>query len=149
MIAMMNRLIALLIFSVLASQACDKKSTPAPPVTPPPVVSADSFVNPLLPSGPDPWVIRKDNQYYYTHTLGNRIGIWKTGKMSDLKNSPQTIVWTAPATGLNSKNIWAPELHYINNKWYIYYTAGSGSDLATQRTFVLENANADPTTGSW
>lgn len=148
---MMNRLIALLIFSVMGSQACDKKSTccaPTPP-SPPPVVSADSFVNPLLASGPDPWVIQKDSIYYYTHTLGNRVGIWKTKKMSELKNAPQTIVWTAPATGLNSKNIWAPELHYLDNKWYVYYTAGSSSDLSTQRTFVLENANADPTAGAW
>ena len=146
----MNRLIALLIFSVLTSQACDKKSSspPAPPPLPP-VVSADSFVNPLLSSGPDPWVIKRNDQYYYTHTLGNRIGIWKTTKMSALKSATQTIVWTAPATGPNSKNIWAPELHFIDNKWYIYYTAGSSSDLATQRTFVLENTNADPTTGTW
>ena len=148
---MMNRLIALLIFSVLATQSCDKKSGAPPPAPPPepPVVSADSFVNPLLTSGPDPWVIRKDNQYYYTHTLGNRIGIWKTSKMSELKNAPQTIVWTPTATGINSKNIWAPELHTFDNKWYIYYTAGASADLATQRTFVLENANADPTSGAW
>jgi GH43 family beta-xylosidase len=32
----------------------------------------------------------------------------------------------------------------------VYYSAGSSaSDLSTQRTFVLENANADPLTGTW
>jgi GH43 family beta-xylosidase len=70
--------------------------------------------------------------------------------MSELKNaSPQT-VWTAPASGENSKNVWAPELHYLNGKWYIYYTAGSSvSDHNTQRSFVLENSSADPTSGTW
>lgn len=70
--------------------------------------------------------------------------------MSDLKNVTAQTVWTAPVAGPNSKNVWAPELHYINSKWYAYYTAGSSvADLSTQRTFVLENANDDPTTGTW
>jgi hypothetical protein len=38
----------------------------------------NGFSNPLLPSGADPWSIYKDGFYYYTHTLGNRIDIWKT-----------------------------------------------------------------------
>jgi GH43 family beta-xylosidase len=69
--------------------------------------------------------------------------------MSELKNASQVIIWTPPVTGINSKNIWAPELHYLDNKWYVYYTAGSSTDLSTQRTFVLENPNADPSTGVW
>jgi len=115
--------------------------------TPPPTTQ-NTFTNPLLSSGPDPWIIKKDNYYYYTHTQGNRIAVWKTTKVSDLKNiNPQTI-WSAPANGVNSRNVWAPELHYLDGKWYAYYTAGSG-DLSTQRLFVLENGNADPLTGTW
>src|SRR5215213_2082935 len=117
--------------------------------TPPPNPPANTFTNPLLTSGPDPWIIKKDNNYYYTHTLGNRISLWKTTKVSDLKNAPVQTVWSAPSTGPNSKNVWAPELHFLNGKWYLYYTAGSSSDLSTQRTFVLENANADPLSGTW
>lgn len=137
----------LLLFFFVSIQSCDKKpgSTPPPPPPPP----ANTFTNPLLSSGPDPWVIKKDNFYYYTHTLGNRIAIWKTQKMSELKNAVSQTVWTAPSSGPNSKNVWAPELHYLNGKWYAYYTAGSSADLATQRTFVLENASDDPTTGTW
>ena len=113
---------------------------------PPP---ANTFTNPLLPSGPDPWIIKKDNYYYYTNTLGNRIALWRTTKVSDLKNALIQNIWTAPAVGASSKNVWAPELHLLNNKWYVYYTAGSSTDLSTQRTFVLENSNADPLSGSW
>jgi GH43 family beta-xylosidase len=40
-------------------------------------------------------------------------------------------------------------LHFINNKWYTYYTAGSSTDFSTQRTFVLENASDDPRVGTW
>ncbi|MDQ3683089.1 MAG: glycoside hydrolase family 43 protein [Bacteroidota bacterium] len=136
------------LFLIITSLSCDKKTgggtTPNPP--PPP---ANTFTNPLLSSGPDPWVIKKDNSYYYTHTLGNRIALWKTEKMSELKNVPVQTIWSAPATGPNSKNIWAPELHYLNNKWYAYYTAGASADFSTQRTFVLENISDDPRIGTW
>jgi GH43 family beta-xylosidase len=145
-----KKLYPVFLFLLVTSISCDKKSggggnTPVP--TPP--VPANTFTNPLLQSGPDPWVIKKDNFYYYTHTLGNRIGIWKTAKMSELKIATVQTVWNAPATGPNSRNVWAPELHYINNKWYAYYTAGASSDLSTQRSFVLENAGEDPQTGTW
>jgi GH43 family beta-xylosidase len=136
-----------LVLSVVLALSCGKgngggsSGTPAPP--------ANTFTNPLLTSGPDPWIIKKDNYYYYTHTLGNRISVWKTTKVSDLKNAPVQTIWSPPVTGPNSKNIWAPEIHFINNKWYVYYAAGSSTNLATQRTFVLENANADPLSGSW
>jgi GH43 family beta-xylosidase len=135
----------LYIFLTTTVVSCGKKGGGSSPPLPPP----NTFTNPLLPSGPDPWIIKKDNYYYYTNTLGNRIALWKTTKVSDLKNAPSQTIWTAPASGANSKNIWAPELHFINSKWYVYYTAGSSTDLGTQRTFVLENSNADPLSGTW
>lgn len=143
---MLSRLKFILLLVTYVTLSCDKGNGGGSNPPPPP---ANTFTNPLLPSGPDPWIIKKDNNYYYTHTLGNRIALWKTTKVSDLKNAPVQTVWSAPATGPNSKNIWAPELHFINNKWYLYYTAGSSTDLQTQRTFVLENSNADPLTGTW
>ena len=148
-----NMFLKIKLFYVLAFVAvtlsCGKGKNNGGGSNPTPNPPANTFTNPLLSSGPDPWVIQKDNSYYYTNTLGNRIALWKTTKMSDLKNAPAFTIWSAPASGANSKNIWAPELHYINNKWYVYYTAGSSSDLSTQRTFVLENSNADPLSAGW
>ncbi|MFY7838908.1 MAG: family 43 glycosylhydrolase [Lacibacter sp.] len=129
-------------------QACNKKSS-SQTNTQTGNNNVATFMNPLLSSGPDPWVYKKDSFYYYMHTLGNRIELWKTKAMSDLKNAAVKTVWRTPATGANSRNIWAPELHFIEGKWYIYYTAGSSGDLNTQRTFVLENAAADPFTDTW
>jgi len=107
-----------------------------------------TFTNPLLNSAPDPFVFQKDTTYYYLHTLGNRIQIWKTGKMSKLRDVNATTVFTAPASGANSRDIWAPELFFIQNKWYIYYTASNGNDRE-HRLWVLENSNPDPTQGIW
>lgn len=119
-----------------------------PPAGPPPATST-TFRNPLLSRGPDPWVIRHEGFYYVLHTTGNEVRIYKTARITDLPRTQPVTVWTPPSTGPNSRNIWAPELHRLDNKWYIYYTAGSSSDLGTQRTFVLENTAADPTTGAW
>lgn len=143
----MKRLYIFLLIALVAPGACRKKGgTPAPN---PPTPTETTFINPLLNSGPDPWIVKKDSLYYYTHTVGDRITVWRTKKVSELGSAPSQSIWVAPGTGPNSRNVWAPELHYINNKWYAYYTAGSSADLATQRTFVLENANADPWTGTW
>lgn len=126
--------------------ACKKKETTVNP--PPPLPPTTTFSNPVLSSGPDPWIVKQGPNYYYTHTLGNRIAIWRTSKVTELRNvNPQT-VWSAPASGPNSRNVWAPEIHFINNKWYAYYAADDGNN-ANHRMFVLENSSADPLTGTW
>lgn len=146
---MIKQLFLLPLIVVIGFSSCKKKgsdgtTTPAPP--PPP---ANSFTNPVLASGPDPWIVKQGTSYYYTHTLGNRIAVWKTPKVTELRAATPVTIWNAPPSGPNSQNVWAPELHFINSKWYAYYTAGASSDLNTQRGYVLENASADPQTGTW
>lgn len=123
--------------------ACNSKPDPAS------ATAADStFTNPLLPGGPDPWVFQKDSNYYYTHTLANRIAIYRTGKMSELGKAKPVTIWTPPATGPWSKDIWAPEIHYLQGKWYVYFAADDGIN-DNHRIYVLENASADPLSGNW
>lgn len=107
-----------------------------------------TFSNPLLPSGADPWAIHKDGFYYYTHTVGNRIVLWKTKSIADLKTAPQKTIFTPPKGTMYSKQLWAPELHHINNKWYVYFAADSGRN-EDHRIWVLENAAKDPLKGGW
>lgn len=108
----------------------------------------ETFTNPLLTSGADPWVIYHDGYYYYTNSLGNKLAIWKTKNMADLDKAPRTVIWTPPAGTNHSKELWAPELHFLNGKWYMYFAADEGSNQ-NHRLFVLENPSADPTTGTW
>ena len=107
-----------------------------------------TFRNPLLPSGADPFSYWKDGYYYYTNTQGNRLSIWKTRNLSDLHQARAVTVYTPPANTAYSKELWAPELHYIGNKWYLYFAADDGRN-DNHRMYVLENAAADPTTGDW
>jgi GH43 family beta-xylosidase len=52
-------------------------------------------------------------------------------------------VWTPPATGWNRAQVWAPELHYLRDRWYIYYAASTGRNAA-HRMGVLESTGDDP-----
>ena len=106
------------------------------------------FTNPLLPSGADPWCIYKAGFYYYTNTTGNNITIWKTKSIADLKTAQKKVVFLPPKTGPFSKELWAPEIHYLKGKWYIYFAADSGSNDG-HRLWVLENKSADPMEGEF
>ena len=48
-----------------------------------------------------------------------------------------------------SCHIWAPELHYINGVWYLYYAGGDKDDIWAIRPYVLECVDEDPMTGTW
>jgi GH43 family beta-xylosidase len=116
-----------------------------------PVEAGQSFSNPLLLSGPDPWVTKEGADYYYMHTLVDRLAIWKTRDLTRLADAEQKTIWTPPASGPNSRSIWAPELHRIDGKWYVYYTAvdTAHDDDAHRYVFVLENSSPDPLAGQW
>ncbi|MEP6951457.1 MAG: family 43 glycosylhydrolase [Ginsengibacter sp.] len=107
-----------------------------------------TFTNPLLPSGADPWCIYKDGYYYYTNTTGRNITIWKTKNMGNLATAEKKIIWTPPAKGPYSKEIWAPEIHYLRGRWYAYFAADSGRNF-DHRIYVLENGSNDPMQGTW
>ncbi len=110
--------------------------------------SPNTFTNPLLPAGADPWSIYKDGYYYYMHTTGNRLELWKTSSLAGLRDAEHKTIWTPPATGPYSKDIWAPEIHFLAGKWYVYFAADDGKNK-NHRLWVLENASPDPTQGTW
>ena len=107
-----------------------------------------TFSNPLLPSGADPYSFYKDGYYYYTNTLGNRIGLWKTKSLADLKNATHKTIYEPPEGTMYSKQLWAPEIMFIEGKWYAYFAADDGNNN-NHRMYVLENASPDPMGGEW
>lgn len=109
---------------------------------------SSTFTNPLLATGPDPWVIYEDGFYYYMNTTSTNLTIWKTRDITDLEHAKKKIVWTPSAREPYSHELWAPELHFLDGKWYIYFAADSGTNR-THRIWVLENASHDPLSGEW
>lgn len=107
-----------------------------------------TFTNPILPSGADPYSTFHDGYYYYTNTVGDRIVLWKTKNLANIAEAEKKTIWIPPENTMYSKEIWAPEIHYINGKWYAYFAADDGNNK-NHRMYVLENASEDPLKGEW
>ncbi|MBC6111446.1 family 43 glycosylhydrolase [Pedobacter fastidiosus] len=112
------------------------------------ITRAQTFKNPLLPSGADPYSYYKDGFYYYTNSAGNRVELWKSKTLEGLKDAPHKTIWKAPSSGPYSRNIWAPEVMFLRGKWYAYFAADNGKN-ENHRMYVLENSSKDPMEGEW
>lgn len=142
---------AICAFLIMLQLSCSKKSDnndqPVLPEEPADTIDLTTFTNPLL-KGADPWVAENEGTYYYTYTSGASIVVYPTKKVSELgKVSPVTL-WRPPSGTSYSSNLWAPELHKINGKWYVYFAADDGNN-ANHRMYVLENTSDSPLRGSW
>lgn len=107
---------------------------------------ADTFTNPLLANGPDPWTIFHEGMYYYIKSSGTSIVLLRTPDITQLRDAESKVIWTAPSGTDHSKEIWAPEIHRLRGNWYVYVAADDGQN-ANHRMFVLENTASDPFTG--
>ena len=85
-----------------------------------------TFTNPILPVGNKPWAIYQNGYYYYTQETGSNVEIWKTKDITNLSNAEHKVVWV-PVDPKASHDLWSPEIHFIDGKWYIYYEADDGN----------------------
>ncbi len=109
--------------------------------------SARYYHNPILDSGAEPYAVYYDGYYYYTQGGEDRVVLWKTADLADLRQAETRTVYTPPA-GIPGQHMWAPELHRIDGKWYIYYTADDGF-TDHHRLYVAVNPSVDPMEGTF
>ncbi|WP_157497212.1 family 43 glycosylhydrolase [Hahella ganghwensis] len=113
---------------------------------------AETFLNPVIEQRADPWIYKHaDGFYYFTASVPeyNRIVIRRARSIEELANTHEHTVWWQPSTGPMSGFVWAPELHYIDGRWYLYYAASESDDLWDIRIYVLANSSPNPTDGTW
>ncbi len=109
--------------------------------------STETFSNPINTAGADPYaMLHTDGYYYFTRTLGHRIDIWKSRTLTGIDLGERETIWEKPT---DLKDIWAPEIHHIDGKWYIYYTANTSCGDDCRGVYVLENSASDPLEGEW
>ena len=48
-----------------------------------------------------------------------------------------------------ARHIWAPEIHLINNKWYVFFAAGNSDDKWHIRPYMLRCSGDDPYNDEW
>jgi GH43 family beta-xylosidase len=97
------------------------------------------FSNPVLGPGQDPSVMSYGGWYYYTQSSPDTtyISIRRSRSIKSLAASVRHVVWRGGKAGSPCCDWWAPELHVINNRWYIYTTADNGTN-DSHRLQVLE-----------
>ncbi len=105
-----------------------------------------TFSNPIGP-GQDPYVTLWNDSYLHVRSAGRSVFIEKANALEDVHSSnpasSTVVAWTAPPGTAYSEQIWAPEIHHLNGKWYIYVAASDG-DNATHRMYVLERDDPNP-----
>lgn len=109
-------------------------------------MNMQTYVNPLC-GGQDPYFMKGPDGLYYSVFNGGNAGSSLFVAVSPRLSEPGVAhrVWTAVDGQWNSANIWAPEIHYLRGKYYIYYTSAvmdcGVPGWATRRLGVLEAEN--------
>jgi GH43 family beta-xylosidase len=120
------------------------------------------FMNPVH-AGADPWIVKHGGLYYTCRAWGGiRVteSPYMTRFVSRREENGATLfgtepiswdqaavrVWSTPASGWNGKSPWAPELHHIDGRWYIFYAAGrqSAAPYWEHRAGVLISTTDSP-----
>ena len=94
----------------------------------------------------DPYVCYKDGRYYFTASVPeyDRIILRCSQTLDGLKDAPEKTVWKKHDSGIMSKHVWAPELHYVMGEWHIYFAASRADDIWALRPYVLRCTGDDP-----
>ena len=106
---------------------------------------------PFIPQRADPYVLREGNEWYFTASVPeyDRIALRRAGSLEGLRDAEEVVVWRAHEKGVMSKHIWAPELHRLDGRWYIYFAAGEVDDIWNIRPWVLECGGDNPLNDPW
>lgn len=104
--------------------------------------SATAFTNPLRnPGGADPQIVWSGGYYYLISTEWTNLQLARAQTIEGLKTAVPRVIYS-DANPNRCCSVWAPELHYFDGKWYLYYTAGRNEDLDLQRMHVLVGMSA-------
>lgn len=127
------------------------------------------YPNPFILHRADPFIYKHtDGQYYFTasytdmeHNLDGRYQYLRIilrrsktlGGLADNSGNyeEKTIYERKPiGGGTLSPHIWAPEIHFIEGKWYIYYTTTISEESSWRiRPHCLECTGSDPLFDEW
>ncbi len=120
-------------------------------------MNADNYVkteynNPFIEQRADPYILHaQDGSFYFTASVPtyDRIAIRHSDTLTGLQTAEEVTVWRKHESGIMSLHIWAPEIHYLDGNWYIYYAGGDKDDIWAIRPYVLKCTGQDPMKDPW
>lgn len=112
------------------------------------------YSNTLIQQRADPHIYKHtDGFYYFSASIPayDQVILRRAETIEGLRNAPETVVFQRNATtGPGSGFLWAPEIHHIDGKWYIYVASeveGRGSWAI--RPAVFEGTGDNPLEATW
>lgn len=111
-----------------------------------------AYNEPFISRRADPYVYRHtDGDYFFTASVPDydRIVLRRSGTLDGLAQAEEITVWRKHKNGIMSVHVWAPELHFIEGKWYLYFAAGDIDDVWAIRPYVLMCMGPDPMRDAW
>ncbi|KAH8881694.1 Arabinanase/levansucrase/invertase [Thozetella sp. PMI_491] len=103
-------------------------------------------------STPDPFVVFSHGTWHLTFTAGDRVEIWCSDSPFNFHTASKHVVWKPPPGTEYSGGIWAPELHNINGRWYVYVACEDPQQgNRSHRMYVLGGppSHVGPCQGPW
>ena len=88
--------------------------------------------------GQDPWVIRHQDEFLLVQSSSakRRIVVKRFGDLDHMDRNRETVIWTLAGPTGHLRHVWAPELHEIDGRWFVYFTAADGRP-GSHRTYVI------------
>ena len=116
----------------------------------------ETVLKPLIEQRADPYIYRHtDGYYYFTASVPqyDRIELRRASSIAALAGAETVDVWTKPDTGPYCELVWAPEIHFNEGAWYIYFAAAPSREIKDKlfqhRMYAIRNRNANPLEGEW
>ncbi len=95
-------------------------------------------------SARDPFVTKHNGMYYRCFTKDTEsVSISRGKTIEELKTAEAKVIYTPEPGSEFSKELWAPELHIIDGKCYIYVACDDGNN-DNHRMCVLGNDSSNP-----
>lgn len=116
------------------------------------------YKNPFITERADPYITESDGVFYFTASYPafhdaehgyDRIILRKSPTVAGLADAQEKTIWTAHSKGIMARHIWAPEIHKILDKWYVFFAAGDSDNIWNIRPYVLRCKGNDPYNDEW
>jgi arabinan endo-1,5-alpha-L-arabinosidase len=105
-------------------------------------VTGDTFIH-------DPTVLKTASGTYLAAYTGDNVQLKTSTDRTRWTNAgavfPQGAPWTTPYTN-GDRNLWAPDLSFHNNQYYLYYSASS---FGSSRSAIFLATSPTGASGSW
>lgn len=114
------------------------------------------YYDTLIAQRADPQIYKhSDGTYYFTgsHPEYDRIVLRSSKTLEGLRTADEITVWTKHPSGEMSQYIWAPEIHYIDGEFIIYFAAKASDQLdhtvEAHQIYILKLEGRDPMSDTW